>query len=122
MFRKKEKKFSGLILDNEMTRWSVCLECCAPLRCFKRHKCENILDNLKNMEIETVNAFTRNMTKDFRCNVRQIDVDRVRCKHCHEILKSAEAVKIHLKSTHNIYLARLVNLNRDKLKTRTQQK
>ena len=42
------------------------------------------------------------MSKYFRYNVKQIDVDKVRCKKCDDVLQSAEAVKTHLKSIHNI--------------------
>ena len=99
---KEKTKYPGLILDNEMTGWSVCLECSAPVKCFKTHNCKIVLDIFKNTEIEKLNDFKTRMSLSFRSNVKQIDVDKVKCTHCDAALQSTQEVKNHLKSIHNI--------------------
>ena len=98
----KKARFPGLILDNKMTEWSVCLDCSEPIKGFKIHKCETKLNILKEKEIEDVDHFTRSMTENFKGNVRQVDVDKVKCKHCDFIMQSGKEVKNHLKSVHNM--------------------
>jgi len=98
----EKARFPGLILDDKMTRWSVCLDCSEPVRVFKIHKCKTKLNILLEKEIENVDHFTRGMTKDFKVNVRQVDVDKVKCKHCDFIMKNGKEVKGHLKFVHNM--------------------
>ena len=97
-----KQKFPGLIIDNEMSGWSVCLDCCEPVRRFKRHKCESSEGFLANKEIEQVDYFAKHLGDVFRENIRQADVDRVKCNHCDETFFNNKDIKSHLKLTHNI--------------------
>ena len=104
----EKQKYPGLIIDNEITEWSVCLKCCLPTTYFKNHKCGKFMDHLKNKEIEKVQDFSKNERNSkrglslFAANSIQLDVDKVKCRHCDAIFLTAEPLKKHLKSDHNV--------------------
>ena len=101
-------KYPGLIIDNEITEFSVCLECCTPFLYNKNHICGPPQECLKKKEVEKVNDFSKNQIPFFQDNFTQVDVDRAKCKHCGDLFFDVESLKKHLNDVHDILTTRQV--------------
>ena len=103
-----KQKYPGLIIDNKITDWSVCLECSTPTKSsFKIHECGELMDLLKDKEIEKVeDTFQTNWKssgfKLVAANFKQVDVDRVECNHCDKLFFNTKSIKRHLSDEHNL--------------------
>ena len=94
-------QFPGLIFDNIITEFSVCVECA--YKCPQKHVCLSQSDLLRNREIEQLKDWSKlTSNSSLKDTFTQINVDDIVCNICGTIFGNSDTFSEHLKNVHEI--------------------
>ena len=102
------RNFPGLIFDDQMTKFHICIKCCeifshSTLAKLLKHECEMKTKVLQDKPIETIERRTMfhnsNYLKQF---YTELSVDTIKCNECNCELKKIAELKEHLRKVHEI--------------------
>jgi len=102
------RQFPGLIIDDQRTKFNICVECCevffvSTLTKILKHECTQKNDALKDKQIEIIEKRSKFQNSIYlRQYYTEVSVDKIRCNECNCELKKIAEFKEHLRKVHGI--------------------
>jgi len=111
---KKEKtsevnKYPGVIVDNQRTKFAVCIKCCevfcqSAVNKMLKHECTENKNILREHEIEYIYKRNTSTKEIFKKYCTQLRMDKVKFNECGLEKKTISETKKHLRKVHGIDL------------------